>query len=135
MSAPRRVLFVCIGNSCRSQMAEAFARHYGSGVIEPASAGLAPAGMIAPDTRQVMIEKNMSMDEQRPKSLYETGADFDLIVNLSGYPLPRIFSAPVREWKVEDPISLDLDRHRQIRDQIEGLVQELIQEYRPAQES
>ena len=134
MSAPRRVLFVCIGNSCRSQMAEAFARQYGSGVIEPASAGLAPAGMIAPDTRQVMLEKNVGMEGQRPKSLYETGADFDLIVNLSGHPLPRGISAPAREWKVEDPIWQDLDRHRQIRDQIEGLVQELVLEFRRAPE-
>ena len=129
-----RVLFVCIGNACRSQMAEAFARRYGSGVLDPQSAGLAPAGFIAPDTRQAMLEKGIDLEDCESKGIEETGNDFDLIVNLSGYPLPLLVPSPVRDWKVEDPISLDLDRHREIRDRIEGLVVGLIIELRRAQE-
>ncbi|MGC9970207.1 MAG: arsenate reductase ArsC [Bryobacteraceae bacterium] len=129
-----RVLFVCIGNSCRSQMAEAFARRYGSDVLDPQSAGLAPAGFIAPDTRQVMLEKGIELLGSESKGFDETGDDFDLIVNMSGYPLPPFLPTPVRDWKVEDPISLDLDRHREIRDRIEGLVVGLILELRRAQE-
>jgi arsenate reductase len=128
-----RVLFVCIGNACRSQMAEAFARRYGSDVLDPQSAGLAPAGFVAPDTRQVMLEKGIDLEDCESKGIEETGNEFDLIVNLSGYPLP-LLPSPVRDWKVEDPISLDLDRHREIRDRIEGLVAGLILEFRRAQE-
>ena len=129
-----RVLFVCIGNSCRSQMAEAFARRYGSDVLEPESAGIASAGFISPDTRQVMFEKNIDLEGCESKGFERTGNEFDLIVNLSGYPLPPLLPSPVREWKVPDPISLSLDRHREIRDQIEGLVASLILEFRRAQE-
>jgi arsenate reductase len=129
-----RVLFVCIGNACRSQMAEAFARRYGSDVLDPQSAGLAPAGFLSPDTRQVMLEKDIDMEGCESKGFDATGNDFDLIVNMSGYPLPPLLPSPVRDWKVEDPISLDLDRHREIRDRIEGLVVGLILEFRRAQE-
>ena len=125
----RRVLFVCIGNSCRSQMAEAFARRYGSDAIEAASAGLAPCGIVSPVTKEVMREKNIELDGCRSKGLAETGADFDLIVNLSGMALPAL-GAPVRVWKVEDPVALGVERHRQIRDQIEDLVERLILEFR-----
>ncbi len=129
MSRPRRVLFVCIGNSCRSQMAEAFARRYGSDVIEPESAGTAPCEMVAPVTRELMLEKNIDLDGCKPKGLAQTGCKFDLIVNMSGRPLPDT-SAPVREWKIEDPIWVSRERHCEIRDEIEMRVQKLILELR-----
>ena len=125
-----RVLFVCIGNACRSQMAEAFARTYGSDVIDAASAGLWPCEMVSPATLEYMGEKNIDLSSCHPKGLIETGADFDLIVNMSGYPLPAGISAPVRVWKVDDPIWFPADKHRQVRDQIERLVQSLIIELR-----
>ncbi len=127
---PCRVLFVCIGNACRSQMAEAFARVYGQGVLEPASAGLAPAGFIAPDTLQVMAEKNIDLDGCQSKGLDQAGVHFDLIVNMSGYRLPSGGPTPMRDWDVPDPVALSLDRHRQVRDQIEALVNSLILEFR-----
>src|SRR5689334_5770326 len=100
----QRVLFVCIGNSCRSQMAEGFARAYGSDVILAASAGVAPALMVAFDTRRAMKEKNISLDDHFPKSLEQlANVHFDLIVNMSGVELPEKSGAPVRTWKVRDP--------------------------------
>ena len=57
----KRVLFVCIGNSCRSQMAEGFARAYGSDVMIPASAGFTPASRVAPDTIRAMAEPRISI--------------------------------------------------------------------------
>jgi arsenate reductase len=125
-----RVLFVCIGNACRSQMAEAFARTYGSDVIIAKSAGLRPCDMVAPATVQLMLEKHISLDGCIPKGLDETGTNFDLIVNMSGLPLPAGVNVPVRHWKVEDPIWLPEDRHREVRDQIEKLVQDLLTEFR-----
>src|SRR5579862_5164669 len=65
----KRVLFVCIGNSCRSQMAEAFARAYGSDVVSAHSAGLSPAMIVAPLTRVVLEEKNIRSDGQFPKTV------------------------------------------------------------------
>lgn len=129
MNVRKRVLFVCIGNSCRSQMAEAFARRYGSDVIEAESAGLSPCNIVAPITREVMLEKDIDLDGCHPKSFAQTGGRFDLIVNMSGLPLPDL-GAPVREWKVEDPIWVSRERHRGIRDEIEMRVQKLILEFR-----
>ena len=101
-----RVLFICIGNSCRSQMAEGFARRYGSDVMIAASAGLAPAYMVARDTIRAMDEKNIDIRDQFPKSLKQLGrANFDLFVNMSGYDLPPEIETPVREWDVPDPVA------------------------------
>ena len=125
-----RVLFVCIGNACRSQMAEAFARTYGSDVMAARSAGLYPADMIPPVTRQLMLEKNISLDDCVSKGFDQTGRDFDLIVNMSGLPLGPLMSVPVRDWKVDDPIRLSEAQHRAVRDRIEVLVQNLILELR-----
>jgi len=68
-AAKKRVLFVCVGNSCRSQMAEAFARLYGNDVIIAASAGISPAYSVAPDTMRAMREKNLDLRDHFPKSL------------------------------------------------------------------
>jgi arsenate reductase (thioredoxin) len=125
-----RVLFVCIGNACRSQMAEAFARRYGSDVMVPASAGIHPCGMVAPATCRLMLEKNIDLDGCTSKGLAEAGTDVDLIVNMSGYALPKTVAAPVRVWEVEDPIGFTDERHREVRDEIERRVQILILELR-----
>ena len=57
----KRVLFLCIGNSCRSQMAEGFANRYGQDVMKVASAGFAPASIVQPLTRKVMEDKNINI--------------------------------------------------------------------------
>ncbi len=81
----KRVLFVCIGNSCRSQMAEGFARAYGADVVIPASAGVAPALGVAPDTVRAMLERNIDIRDHFPKTIRQLGrARFDLAVNMSG---------------------------------------------------
>lgn len=125
-----RLLFVCIGNACRSQMAEAFARAYGTDVLVAKSAGLHPAAMLSPVTARLMFEKNINLEGSVPKGLDETGTSFDLIVNMSGQPLPESTASPVRKWDVEDPIGLSEARHREVRDRIESLVQNLILELR-----
>ena len=127
----QKVLFVCIGNSCRSQMAEAFARTYGSDVMVAESAGLAPAPGIAALTREVMAEKNIDLGQQFPKGLLEVDlASYDLIVNISGYPFPAPTRAPVRDWQVEDPIGGKKETHQKVGQQLEGLVMQLVLELR-----
>ena len=122
---------MCIGNSCRSQMAEGFARTYGSDVLEPFSAGFSPAAIVQPLTRKVMEAKNINIDEQYPKDL--GGIDvpsIELIVNMSGTKLPSRMPIEVREWKIDDPIGKSEEVYESVRDQIENQVMQLILELR-----
>lgn len=127
----KRVLFVCVGNSCRSQMAEAFARLYGDDVLVAASAGLAPAFSVAPDTMRAMIEKNIDLRDHFPKSIRQLGrSQFDLAVNMSGAPLPPAAAARIVEWDVPDPVRMDYGEHCEVRDSIERLVMRLVLDFR-----
>lgn len=115
-------------------MAEAFARAYGSDVIMPVSAGFAPAAKLPPDTVRAMSEKDVDITAQIPKSLSQLGrAEFDLVINMSGYPLPKRNGTTIREWDVADPIAMEYGDHCKIRDQIESKVMALILELRQAQ--
>jgi arsenate reductase len=130
--AKKRVLFVCIGNSCRSQMAEGFARAYGSDVMVASSAGLSPAPIIAPMTRQVLSEKNISIDNHFPKDLDSVSHEsFDVVVNLSGVRLTLPAARQV-EWPVRDPIGQPDEVYRSVASEIEGLVMRFILELRSA---
>ena len=128
----KRVLFVCLGNACRSQMAEGFARAYGPDAMLPASAGLSPATRIPSDTVRAMREKNIDLRDHFPKSIRHLGkaAEFDLIVNMSGFYLPGTYSARIVDWEVPDPISMDYAEHCKVRDLIERSVMKLIVELR-----
>lgn len=129
--AKKRVLFVCIGNACRSQMAEAFAHAYGADVMIPASAGLSPASGIPPDTFDAMAEKALDLKDHFPKHVMQLArAQFDLVVNMSGFDLPFDFKSEVRTWDIEDPVWMRYEEHCAIRDQIERRVMELIIELR-----
>ncbi len=128
----KRVLFVCIGNSCRSQMAEAFARAYGADIMDAQSAGVSPATMIAPQTKQTLAERNLNIDEQFPKGMdIIRRQPFDLVINMSGIPV-TLPGARIAEWKVPDPIGQKDFVYRAVADQLEGLVMRLILELRNA---
>jgi arsenate reductase len=125
-AAKKRVLFVCIGNSCRSQMAEAFARAYGADIMAVQSAGLAPASIIAPMTGKMLAERNLNLDGHFPKHIeLVTGQGFDLVVNISGHPI-SVPGARVVNWTVADPIGQKEEVYRTVVNQIEGLVMGLI---------
>lgn len=131
MDRPFQVLFICIGNAIRSQMAEGFARCYGSDVLIAKSAGLNPATNIMPMTRKIMSERNIDLGDVLPKPITDHQGDtFDLIVNLSGRSLPADLRAPVRDWKVKDPMGQKEQAYREAADEIERLVMQLILELR-----
>jgi arsenate reductase len=112
-------------------MAEGFARRYGGDVIEPASAGLAFGYAIPPLTYKVMQEKNIGLKDQFPKNVDELSCkDYDLIINMSGYKLPRFLQGGVEEWEVVDPMGLDETVFRETRDDIENRVMRLILQMR-----
>jgi arsenate reductase len=134
--APKKtkVLFVCIGNSCRSQMAEALARHLASDVLEPASAGLAPLGEVVAPTRSVLAERGVKMDGQYSKGLTQAArAEAEIIVNMTNILGKSVFlgsKARVEDWPVEDPYGEDAEIYRQICDDIERRVADLAERLR-----
>lgn len=114
-------------------MAEGFARKYGSDVMEAASAGLAPAAMVQPLTKKVMEAKNINLEGHFPKDLDHVPlTGFDLVVNISGKPLPTRMAMEVREWTVEDPMGKGEEEFLAARDQIENQVMRLILDLRKA---
>jgi arsenate reductase len=133
--APRtKVLFLCIGNACRSQMAEAIARHTASDVIDASSAGLVPFGEIPNTTRAVLTERGIGVDGQSSKPLRsEDLSAADVVINMTGRAGSSIFSEPVghvEDWDVGDPYGFNLTVYRSIRDQIEARVDELARRLR-----
>jgi arsenate reductase len=126
----KRVLFVCIGNSCRSQMAEAFARAYGSDIMLARSAGISPALTIQPLTKQVLALRNLSVDDHFPKGMETVREEpFDLVVNMSGFPV-GLPGARAVAWNVPDPVGEEEAIYREVADLIEILVMRLILELR-----
>jgi protein-tyrosine-phosphatase len=99
--------------------------------MEPASAGLSPAAIVQPLTKQVMQAKNINIDEQFPKHLSAIDVfGFDLIINMSGANLPVRIPVEVRDWPVEDPIGRSEEVYCMVRDEIEHRVMRLIVELR-----
>jgi arsenate reductase len=124
---------VCVGNCCRSQMAEGFANHYGKDVLAAESAGLAPAGIVVDQTVRSMAEWNIDVSDHYSKGFDRERANrFDLIVNLSGYNLPDGIRVPVLEWEVQDPIGQSDAVYARVRDEIGKLVVKLIKDLRRA---
>lgn len=115
-------------------MAEAFARVYGSDVIIPASAGFTPASRVAPDTLRAMAEKGINLKDHFPKGIQHLGrAQFDVVVNMSGFPIPENLCPDIRAWDVEDPVYMSFEDHCTVRDEIERMVMMLILELRKEQ--
>ena len=131
---PVKILFVCIGNACRSQMAEAWANHIGKGWVQASSAGSHPFGSIVKDTHTVMSEKRISLDGQWSKGLHDVAvAEMDVVVGMGcevECPVPVGFEGRVVEWSIPDPYSRGIESFRNARDMIErqvlGLFADLI---------
>jgi arsenate reductase len=111
-------------------MAEAFARAYGSDVLEVRSAGLSPATLIAPLTKQTLAEHNLNIDDHFPKGMdFAATEHFDILVNMSGKSV-SLPGALVYTWPVEDPIGKAEAVYRAVANQIERLVMRLILDLR-----
>ena len=125
-----KILFVCVENAGRSQMAEAFAKKYGANTVAASSAGNKPADKVNPAVVQVMKEKGMDISNNQPKQITAKMAmDADLIVTMGCNDqgiCPGPFFKPTIDWKLEDPKGKPVEKVREIRDTIERQVQELI---------
>lgn len=128
-----RILFVCVGNACRSQMAEGFAKHFGGDIVEVASAGMMPLESVPAQTRKVMLELGVPIDEHYPKGVEVfRNTEFDLVINMSGILLPKGLKERERRWSVADPYGRSDGAYRQVRDELEKMVRELLQQVRDA---
>lgn len=126
-----RLLFVCVENSNRSQMAEAFARAVGAGRVAAASAGSRPSGRVNPRAVRFMAEKGVDLASQRSKGLDELppGVTWDCVVTMGcGDACPWLPARRRLDWALPDPRELDDDGFRQVRDDIERRVRELVDE-------
>ena len=124
-----KVLFICLGNSCRSPMAEAIARHRYADLMESSSAGLMALGVIASPTTAVLAERGVPSAGLASKPLTEPlRRSADLIINMSGRPgswMSRAGGPKVEDWDVGDPYGSDLDVYREICDDIESRLKDL----------
>jgi protein-tyrosine-phosphatase len=126
---PRRIVFICVENSNRSQMAEAFARRHGAGRVEAYSAGSRPSGRINPRAIEFMREVGCDLTTHASKGLADLPAgEFDVAIGMGcGDEGCALVSARRHEeWGVPDPKDLPPEEYRRVRDLIEQKVKELL---------
>jgi protein-tyrosine-phosphatase len=135
MPSRRKVVFVCVENSNRSQMAEAFARLHGGGRVEAYSAGSRPSGRVNPKAVESMREVGYDLTRHQSKSLQDlAGIDFDVAVTMGcGDECPFIKAERRVDWDIPDPREMPPDEFRAVRALIEGKVKGLLRSLaRPA---
>jgi protein-tyrosine-phosphatase len=122
------VLFVCVENSNRSQMAEAFARTHGGARVEAHSAGSRPSGRVNPRAARFMREVGYDLSGHTPKSLDEIPPGvYDAAITMGcGDACPLVQARRREDWQIPDPKELPDDQFRQVRDLIERKVKELL---------
>ena len=125
---PKRLLFVCVENSNRSQIAEAFARIHGEDQIEAYSAGSRPSGKINSKAIEAMQEIGYDLSAHRSKSLSELpNIEFDFVATMGcGDECPFVRAKQRNEWDIPDPKLMDPDEFSIIRDMIETRVKALL---------
>jgi arsenate reductase (thioredoxin) len=127
----KRVVFVCVENSNRSQMAEAFARMHGAGKVEAYSAGSRPSGKVNPKAVRAMQELGYDLTRHHSKSLADlANIDFDVAVTMGcGDECPFIKAKEREAWNIPDPKDLPAHEFREVRDaiaeQVKGLLARL----------
>jgi len=122
------VLFVCVHNAGRSQMAAGWLRHLAGDAVEVRSAGSAPAETINPAAVEAMAEVGIDITGQTPKLLeYETAEDSDVIITMGcGDTCPVFPGKRYEDWELDDPAGLGVDAVRPIRDDLERRVRTLL---------
>jgi len=136
-SPPRKtkVLFVCIGNMCRSPMAEGFAQKYGGDMLDVYRAGTHATGRISEDSIEIMRELKIDISKFTSNGLDAVPlADMDVVISMAPTRaralVPRGFAGKTIDWNVEDPVGKSLTVFRRVRDQLNGLVKQLVDDIR-----
>ena len=132
MSKPS-VLFVCVHNAGRSQMAAGWLRHLAGDQVEVRSAGSAPTETINPSAVEAMREVGIDITDQTPKILeYEVAQDSDVIITMGcGDACPVFPGKRYEDWKLDDPAGKGVEAVRPIRDQIKARIEALVSDLLP----
>jgi arsenate reductase (thioredoxin) len=136
MSKPS-VLFVCVHNAGRSQMAAAFLSHLSGNAVEVRSAGSAPADHVNPAAVQAMAEVGIDIAAEKPKILSDqTVRDSDVVITMGcGDTCPFYPGKRYEDWVLDDPAGKDVAAVRPIRDEIRRRVEALLEDLVPAGQS
>lgn len=127
-SSSTRVLFVCIENANRSQMAQAFARLHGAPTVEAHSAGSNPSGQINAKAVEAMRELGYDLNTHESKSLADIpDVEYDVVVSMGcGDACPSVRAVRREDWNIPDPKEFSPERFREVRDLIEAKVKDLL---------
>lgn len=124
----KKVAFVCIHNSCRSQMAEGWGRYLGSDVLEVYSAGTEEYHEVKPLAKMVMEEAGINMSAHHPKLLTDIPEEIDIVITMGcGVVCPFVMSNYQEDWGLIDPSGGPVDGYRKTRDIIKEKVENLIE--------
>lgn len=128
MGETRRILFVCVENSCRSQVAEAFAKLHGNNSIEVYSSGSKPSGRVNEKAIRSMAELGYDLAKHRSKSLSEIPqVEYDYAITMGcGDECPMVRARHRQDWAIPDPKNMTQDEFRTVRDIIEEKVVALL---------
>jgi arsenate reductase len=133
MTGKPEVLFVCVHNAGRSQMAAALLAHHAHGAVEVRSAGSAPADSINPAVREAMAEIGLDLSQEVPKKLTTDAVEAsDVVITMGcGDACPIFPGKRYEDWELEDPAGKDLDTVRRVRDDIKQRVEALLGDLLP----
>ena len=124
----KKVAFVCVHNSCRSQMAEGWAKKLGSDVLEAYSAGTEKYPEVKPLAVHVMEEAGLAMSDHHPKLLSDIPAEVDILITMGcNVECPYVPCQHIEDWGLSDPSGGPIEDYRKTRDIIKEKVEDLIQ--------
>jgi len=126
----KRIVFICVENARRSQMAEGFAEALGQGKIEVYSAGSSPSKEIDPMVIEVMKEKRIDLSDKRPRGLNDLPpVEMDYLITMGcEETCPAVLTKRAIEWKIPDPKGKSIEFFREVRDLIENMVKTILEE-------
>ena len=130
-----KVLFVCIGNMCRSPMAEGFAKKFGGDILDVYSAGTHATGVVSEDSIELMRELKIDISKAVSNGLDAVPlGEMDVVVSMAPSRarslVPRGFQGKTIDWRVEDPVGKSLAVFRRVRGELEVLVKHLVDDIR-----
>lgn len=129
-----RVGFICVHNSCRSQMAEGWAKKLGSDIFEVYSAGTEKHEKVKPLAVKVMKEVGVDISGQRPKLIEEIPDELDLLITMGcNVVCPYVPNRHFEDWGIEDPSGKDIEAFRKARDEIREKMENLIKRIKEKQ--
>ncbi len=131
----KHVLFVCVENSNRSQIAEAFAKMYGGDQVEACSAGSRPSGVVNPKAIAAMRELGYDLSRHTSKSLDDIAdVEYDFVATMGcGDACPFVRAKHREDWQIPDPKNLGPDEFRAVRDMIRDKVETVLVQMASAQ--